>query len=346
MAKKIIIATIVIVLLGAVSVGAYDAYQGNSTLSMPDVLAAGSPQAGPQQGQNQMGGGQIQGQGRRGNGQMQSQGQMGNGQMQGQGQMGNGQQVQHEWQTLTGTVVEMQPQGLLVDTAEQGELLLNLGQPGFAAQQNIGFNPGDAVTIDGFAGDEGLFVAGVIRNEANGQSLQLRDPNGRPLWAGPGRMQNGQGSQGRWSNQDQMQGQGQTGGSQQVQHEWQTLTGRVIEMQPQGLLVDTVEQGELLLNLGRPGFADQQNVTFNPGDAVTIDGFAGDQGFFVAGVIRNEANGQNLQLRDPNGRPLWAGPGGMQNGQGGQGRMQNGQGGQGRWKHDAGQPQQEQSQTW
>jgi hypothetical protein len=198
MAKKIIIAAIVIILLGAVSVGAYDAIQGNSTLSMPDVLAAGSPQTAPQQGQNQMANGQMQGRGQMGNGQMQGQGRMGNGQMQGQGQLGSGQQVQHDWQTLTGTVVELQAQGLLVDTAEQGELLLNLGRPGFAGQQNVSFNPGDAVTIDGFIGDEGFFVAGVIRNEANGQSLQLRDPNGRPLWAGPGQMQNGQGG---W-NQD------------------------------------------------------------------------------------------------------------------------------------------------
>ena len=192
MAKKIIIATIVIILLGLVSVGVYDAIQGNSTLSLSDVLAAGSQQTGPQQGQNRMAGGQMQGQGR-----------MGNGQMQGQGQMGNGQQVEHNWQTLTGTVIELQAQGLLVDTAEQGQLLLNLGRPGFADQQNVSFNPGDAVTIDGFVGDEGFFVAGVIKNEANGQSLQLRDPNGRPLWAGPGQMQNGRGSWNQDSGQTQ-----------------------------------------------------------------------------------------------------------------------------------------------
>jgi hypothetical protein len=263
--------------------------------------------------------------------------------MQGQGQMGSGQQVQHDWQTLTGTVVELQAQGLLVDTAEQGELLLNLGRPGFADQQNVSFNPGDAIAIDGFIGDEGFFVAGVIRNEANGQSLQLRDPNGRPLWAGPGRVQNGQGAQGGQGRRGgqgqgqmgngQMQGQGQMGSNQQFQPEWQTLTGTVVELQAQGLLVDTAEQGELLLNLGRPGFADQQNISFNSGDAITIDGFIGDEGFFVAGVIRNEANGQSLQLRDPNGRPLWAGPGQMQNGQGG-------------WSQDAGQTQQDQTQTW
>jgi hypothetical protein len=212
MIKKTIIATVIIVLVGAVGVGIYDAYQGNSTLAMPNVMAAGSPQASQPAGQA----GQMQGQHAPGMAAGQTQGQMGQQQGQGQG-AGNssGQPIQHDWQTLTGAVIEQQPQGLLVDTAEQGELLLNLGRPGFADQQNVTFSPGDTVSIDGFIGDEGFFVAGVINNETTDAILMLRDPNGRPLWAGPGRQQ--QGAQGQGNGQGGNQGQGGGHGKGQAQ---------------------------------------------------------------------------------------------------------------------------------
>lgn len=224
MIKKIVIATLAVILFGAVGVGAYDAYQGNSTLEMPNVaaLAAG--------GQAQMGQGQMgqQGQGQGQMGQRGQQGQGGQGQQgqhgqQGQGGQGQGasggQPVQRDWISLTGTVIELQQQGLLVDTEERGQLLLSLGRPGFADEQGVVFNAGDSVTVNGFIGDEGFFVAGDITNNATGDMLMLRDPNGRPLWAGPGRQQNqnGQGGQGNGRGNGgggQGQGKGNGGGGQ------------------------------------------------------------------------------------------------------------------------------------
>ncbi len=178
MIKNIIIATLVVILLGAVGVGIFDTYQGNSTFEMPNVraLAAGT---GLVQGSGQ---GQGRGQGQ-GNG-------AGRGHGQGQGGNPTGEPIVHEWLTLTGTVVEVQAQGVVVNTPERGELLLSLGPAGFAAQQNVTFTAGNAVTIDGFDSPQGQFVAGSITNTTTGQTLLLRDPNGRPLWAGPGR--NGQ----------------------------------------------------------------------------------------------------------------------------------------------------------
>lgn len=86
----------------------------------------------------------------------------------------------------------------------------------------------------------------------------------------------------------------------------------------QTLTVDTAERGRLDLWLGRTGYASQQGVTFASGDSVTILGFDAPNGQFQAGEITNDATGQTLYLRDPNGRPLWAGQG---NGQGqGQGQ--------------------------
>ena len=54
MIKRIIIATLILVLVGAVGVGAYDAYQGNSSLDLSVDNLFGSSQAqGRGQGQGQ-----------------------------------------------------------------------------------------------------------------------------------------------------------------------------------------------------------------------------------------------------------------------------------------------------
>ncbi len=77
----------------------------------------------------------------------------------------------------------------------------------------------------------------------------------------------------------------------------------------QTLTVDTTERGRLDLWLGRVGFAGQQGITFTAGDTVTVLGFDAPNGQFQAGEITNSTTGQTLYLRDPNGRPLWAGQG-------------------------------------
>lgn len=206
MIKNIIIASLIIIVVGAVGVGIYDVYQGNSSLEMPNFRALAAGQMSLEQGQTQMEQGQMPGAGQMGRGQM--------GQHGGQGQMGqgagngSGEPIQHDWLTLSGTVVEVQPQGLLVDTTERGELLLNLGRIDFADQQGVVFNPGDVVTINGFDSPQSQFVAGDITNVTTGQTLLLRDPNGRPLWAGPGRQQNGNG-QGQGAGRGRGQGRGQ-----------------------------------------------------------------------------------------------------------------------------------------
>ena len=204
MIKKIVVIALIIVVLGAVSIGVYDAAQGNSSLNLSSLNPL---QSNPARAQGQ-GYGQGQGQGQdqagwagpgqgRGQGQGQGLGQgqgpaQGRGQGQGQGQ-GNGTGVpqQHEWLTLHGSVISFDQQGLVVNTTEQGQLTLAVGPVWFNGQQEVTFNPGDTVTIQGFIGEQDTFVAGQITNETTGQTLLLRDPNGRPLWAGRG----GQGGQ-------------------------------------------------------------------------------------------------------------------------------------------------------
>lgn len=203
MLRSILIGTVVVILLGAVAVGFYDSMRGASSFSLPQWNSAqaqgqggghGNGQGGGHQGQGQ-GNGQGQGQGQ-GNGQGQRQGQ-GNGQGQGQGRgngqgQGQGTPVEHTWVTLQGTVSSFDgQQTLTVETGERGQLDLWLGPAGYAAQQGITFNPGNAVTILGFDSPNGPFQAGEITNNTSGATLYLRDPNGRPLWAGQG---NGQGN--------------------------------------------------------------------------------------------------------------------------------------------------------
>jgi len=205
MVKNIILASLGFILVGALAVAAFDYATGNSSLELPPLAAnAGTllPGTGPQ-GQG-IGPGQGRGQGQQhGQGFGGGAGQQGDGQGQGFGN-GTGEPIDHEWLTLSGSVISLGAQGLQVDTVERGELLLSLGRPGFADQQGVAFAPGDAVTIQGFDSPQGQFVAGVISNDTSGQSLLLRDPNGRPLWAGPGRGQGGGG-----------QGQGQGAGGTQ-----------------------------------------------------------------------------------------------------------------------------------
>ncbi|MDM8526720.1 hypothetical protein QUF58_00795 [Anaerolineales bacterium HSG24] len=272
-----------------------------------------------------------------------------------------------DWLTLTGEVVAINQNILTVDTAEQGQLELELGRPDFAEQQNVTFAIGDEVTVQSFTSpDNDMLHAGSITNETTDQTLHLRDPNGRPLWAGQGQAgqggqgqagqgqagqdgqgQGGQGGQGQGGQGQGGQGQGGQGQGGQGQggqgqgghgqgdqgqggimispDDWLILTGEVVAVNNNSLTVDTTEQGQLDFHLGRSGFAAQQNVSFAIGDGVTVQAFT-NNGMLQAGSINNETTSQTLHLRDPNGRPLWAGQG-QGNGQGGQG--QGGQGGQG-----------------
>jgi hypothetical protein len=193
------------ILVGTVGVAAYDSYQGNSSLRLPDleVLQANTGQGrlageqvqggGGQRGRgfgqnNQPGQGQAQAerqQGQRGQRRQGQQGDQGNSSGQGQGS-GVPQAADHEWVTLTGEVVAADQQGLTVATEAAGQLNLAMGPAWFAGQQAISFDSGDVVTIIGFEGEEGMFQAGQITNDTTGDTLHLRDPNGRPLWAGQG----------------------------------------------------------------------------------------------------------------------------------------------------------------
>lgn len=110
-----------------------------------------------------------------------------------------------DWLTLTGVIGSVTNGQVTLNVNDGTVINLQMGRPDFWQSQGITLAVGDPVEVLGFwSGDQ--FMAGDIRKTATGETIMLRDPNGRQLWSGPGR--NGQGQTG--SN-----GQGQTGGSGQ-----------------------------------------------------------------------------------------------------------------------------------
>jgi hypothetical protein len=118
-----------------------------------------------------------------------------------------------DWFTIEGVVTAVAQNSLTIETTEAASLTLQLGRPGFAAEQGVNFAIGDQVRVIGYD-NVGQLRAGEIDNLTQGGRLMLLDPNGRPLWAGSGtaggQSQGGQGQGGQGG-----QGQGGQGGQGQ-----------------------------------------------------------------------------------------------------------------------------------
>lgn len=93
-----------------------------------------------------------------------------------------------EWLTVEGVVVSVADAEMIFRVGAGSDIMVE-GRPWqFAAEQ--GFTPevGDEVTVVGFY-EDGEFKAGRIDDTARGQSVTLRDQDGRPGWSGQGRRQ-------------------------------------------------------------------------------------------------------------------------------------------------------------
>jgi hypothetical protein len=98
---------------------------------------------------------------------------------------GTGQAQVDVWVTLHGTVMTADADVLLVQTDGGEEVTVENRPWWFAQEQGFSAEAGDAVTMVGFYENDD-FEAGQISNAATGQTVSLRDENGRPLWAGRG----------------------------------------------------------------------------------------------------------------------------------------------------------------
>jgi hypothetical protein len=101
-------------------------------------------------------------------------------------QTGTGQANVEEWLTLQGTVVSVDADTLVVQTANGEQVTIENRAWWFAQEQGFSAQVGDQVTLVGFY-ENSDFEVGQIDDATNGQAVLVRDENGQPLWAGRGR---------------------------------------------------------------------------------------------------------------------------------------------------------------
>ena len=109
-------------------------------------------------------------------------------------QAGVGEADVKEWLTIQGAVVSVDANTLIVQTDSGQQVAVENRVWWFAQEQGFSAQVGDQVTLVGFyEGDDPStssgqrFEVGQIEDAANGQTVLVRDENGRPLWAGRGR---------------------------------------------------------------------------------------------------------------------------------------------------------------
>lgn len=219
------------------------------------------------------------------------------------------------WQAI-GNITALDDFGFDFTTTDGEKVYIELGPPDYWQAQGVELNEGELLLVTGSIND-GMIHASQVQL-ADGQVLQVRSDVGQPLWSGGvsnSRGQNGQSS-------------GSADGShtpdpQAQVDEWVTIEGTLISYQGGSMTISTADGSLLTFQTGQPRFFAAQGVTFQVGDQISVLGFyQGDQ--FSAGEITQLATSLRVMLRDPNGRPLWAGPGGNGNGGGNGGSQGNG----------------------
>jgi hypothetical protein len=178
---------------GAGNQGANNEYAQNQMLGSQVQNGTGSQGANNEYAQNQMLGSQTQnGTG----GQNQAPGSQGLNGTGNQGTTGTGvPQVLadvDEWITVEGTVTGVELNAVTIETTDGESLLAQLGPNTFWTNLDVVLEAGDDVQITGFY-EDGSFTAGSVTLLATGETMDLRDADGRPLWSG-GRRGQGQNS--------------------------------------------------------------------------------------------------------------------------------------------------------
>ena len=286
MYKKIAITLLVLTVLGAG--GAAMVY--NTTTVVP---ASAALEVSAQE--------NAQGNGGAGNGQQgQSAGQQGEPQMATEGSLGE------PW-VETGVITGFEDVGMSM-ALETGEVVfIELGPADYWQTQDMALLEGDTVMVEGSINEGMIHATQVVTND--GQVLVLRSETGQPMWSGGTSNEQGQN--------------GSNGGEPQAQvDEWVTLEGTLMSFQGGNMTMSTADGSIVSFQTGQPRFFSAQGITFQVGDQIVVVGFYNAEQF-KAGDITQVSTGARVMLLDPNGRPLWAGPGNG-NGNGGNGNNGNG----------------------
>lgn len=284
MIKKIIIGILLLSVVGAGGAAlAYNAAQeeNQSAVQTPDPLANGQGYASDQQtGRGFQGG-------------------SGGAQNVAQGSEGE------PWEA-SGKIVAIDDYGFNL-TTEMGETVyIELGPPDYWQSLDVSLEIGEEATVSGSINEDMIHATQVLL--ADGQVLDLRNETGQPLWSGGA-------ANSRGGNDGQVSGEPLQGSQVQVD-EWLTITGTLMSFQGANMTIGTPEGDLITFQTGQPRFFASQGVTFQVGDEIEVLGFYEGQQF-MAGEITQVSTGLWVMLRNPNGRPLWAGPGnGNSNGNG------------------------------
>lgn len=213
--------------------------------------------------------------------------------------------------SMEGTISALDDTMMSLLGADGVSVMAELGPSSYWMNQGVPLAVGDMVTASGMDNEGQIHIYQV--QTASGQTLMLRSESGAPLWSG--------GSENGQNGDVNAEGTHQAGTPeiQVAADQWVTITGTLTAVSRGNFTVLTDDGQSLRVQLGRPDFATEQGVSFAAGDEVSILGYwEGAQ--FRAGEVTQISTGLRLMLLDPNGRPLWAGPGngnGNGNGQGG-----------------------------
>ena len=157
---------------------------------------------------------------------------------------------------------------------------------------------GQTLTVTGTMNGSAIHASEILLDD--NQTLTLRSESGQPMWSGGVQNSNGA-TQGSNNGEHTPEPQAQV-------DEWITIEGKLESFQ-RGSMVMKKSDGTLVnFQTGQPRFFEEQNITFQPGDQIIVTGFYENEQV-MAGDITQVATGLRVMLRDPNGRPLWAGPG-------------------------------------
>ncbi|MBZ0302997.1 MAG: hypothetical protein K8J31_24845 [Anaerolineae bacterium] len=216
--------------------------------------------------------------------------------------------------TRDGVITVLDDFGMTLELSDGSSVYVELGPPSFWQAQNVPLMVDESVFVNGFSNGEQIHAATVLLPD--GAQLTLRNETGQPLWSGG----TGGGNV-----------QGQSEPLTQVSPEdWVTFSGIISSVSNSTVTLKTSD-GPMTVQLGQQRFWQDQGVTLAVGDEISVLGIWQSSQFQVAEITKTQT-GERIMLRDPNNRPLWAGPG--QNAQGsgnsgGQGQSNGGQGSSG-----------------
>ena len=89
-----------------------------------------------------------------------------------------------EWVVIHGVVGAYSPPELTLTTSDGTVVIVQLSNLNYLENIGLFIQTGDSVTVNGFYDLDGGFTVGQITLDTTGQTYNLRDESGRPLWAG------------------------------------------------------------------------------------------------------------------------------------------------------------------